>query len=364
MRTTVGRSSPRIRLALLAVLATITTAVVFATPSSVSADDPPPVYMWTASAECVDRAFTVTMTNTSPSADLWFLVESGEFKLPSGPFGPGESHVVEGSTLDDNIVKLLVYANGSDDPDNSGNTVVGDGPTTLPYEDCVPDVPLVVEALDGPCDGTEGILRITNPNNEGIGVYLHLSDGFVLVWVPGGETIDYPVSHAEGYGFPVTVTLGSDPFDPLGPFGVPAGCPLPETCNGLEATIVGTDGNDTLYGTDGPDVIVGLDGNDRIYGYEGDDVICAGSGRDRAFGGGGDDIINGGAANDQLFGGFGNDVLRGQVGRDTLRGGNGNDLLDGGSGPDLLIGQGGIDNCIGDDGTDRAKTCEVLVSIP
>jgi hypothetical protein len=31
----------------------------------------------------------------------------------------------------------------------------------------------------------------------------------------------------------------------------------PETCNGVEATIVGTNGDDVINGTDGDDVIVG-----------------------------------------------------------------------------------------------------------
>ena len=36
-----------------------------------------------------------------------------------------------------------------------------------------------------------------------------------------------------------------------------------QTCNGLEATIVGTNGNDDLEGTSGRDVIVGLGGQRR-----------------------------------------------------------------------------------------------------
>lgn len=45
-------------------------------------------------------------------------------------------------------------------------------------------------------------------------------------------------------------------------------------CNGVEATIVGTAGNDVLVGTDGPDVIWGGGGNDMIDGRDGDDLIC------------------------------------------------------------------------------------------
>jgi RTX calcium-binding nonapeptide repeat (4 copies) len=40
----------------------------------------------------------------------------------------------------------------------------------------------------------------------------------------------------------------------------------PPTCDGRVATIVGTEGNDTINGTAGRDVIVGLGGDDTIYG--------------------------------------------------------------------------------------------------
>jgi hypothetical protein len=57
------------------------------------------------------------------------------------------------------------------------------------------------------------------------------------------------------------------------------------TCNGLTATIVGTDGGKIIIGTPGPDVIQGLGGNDVIRGNGGNDIICGGSGNDRLFGG-------------------------------------------------------------------------------
>ena len=65
------------------------------------------------------------------------------------------------------------------------------------------------------------------------------------------------------------------------------------TCNGLAATIVGTEGRDYIEGTSGPDVIVALGGSDRIRGLGGDDVICAGAGRDRVWAGAGDDRVEG-----------------------------------------------------------------------
>ncbi len=126
------------------------------------------------------------------------------------------------------------------------------------------------------------------------------------------------------------------------------------TCNGREATLIGTDGPDVLNGSPGDDVIVGLGGADKIYGFEGNDVICGGAGADRIFGGEGDDYINagrgrdrieGGAGNDTIIGGKGADRLSGQSDNDALRGGAGNDFLDGGYGTDDLVGGDGFDAC-------------------
>ena len=82
------------------------------------------------------------------------------------------------------------------------------------------------------------------------------------------------------------------------------------------ATINGTNGNDTRFGTAGNDVFNLLRGNDR------------------GFGGGGNDQMNGGDGNDQLNSEAGNDVLNGGNGRDILRGSFGDDVLIGGAGAD------------------------------
>jgi len=57
-----------------------------------------------------------------------------------------------------------------------------------------------------------------------------------------------------------------------------------ELCDGLEPTLLGTDGPDALVGTSGDDVIHGLDGDDVISGGGGNDVICGGGGLDRING--------------------------------------------------------------------------------
>ncbi|MGQ0592846.1 MAG: S8 family serine peptidase, partial [Gammaproteobacteria bacterium] len=83
--------------------------------------------------------------------------------------------------------------------------------------------------------------------------------------------------------------------------------PPPVLCNGLPATVVGTDVRDILFGSPRDDVIHGLAGNDTIAGLDGNDVICGGPGRDR---------LSGHRGNDMLFGEAGNDVLKGGPGGD------------------------------------------------
>ena len=120
----------------------------------------------------------------------------------------------------------------------------------------------------------------------------------------------------------------------------------PVLCNGLPATIVGTDGNDYLVGTPGIDVIHGVAGNDTIFGLGGNDIICGGLGRDKLYGGSGDD---------KLYGDAGNDVLKGGAGKDRLFGDSGKDAMDG---------QSGSDRCNGGSGKDKATRCEKTTRVP
>jgi len=132
------------------------------------------------------------------------------------------------------------------------------------------------------------------------------------------------------------------------------------TCNGVEATLVGTEGNDILIGTDGVDVIVGLGGNDILRGLGGNDIMCGDNGRDRLFGGRGHDTLLGGKKNDILKGDAGRDTLLGNQGNDRLFGGGGADRLEGGSGlGDKMFGKGGFDECLDpQQGPSIFETCE------
>jgi len=92
-------------------------------------------------------------------------------------------------------------------------------------------------------------------------------------------------------------------------------------------------------GTDDPALV------DRIWSSEGDDTLRGNGGRD---------IMEGGAGNDNLVGGEGDDVLTDSFGDDVLKGGDGNDYLSSGPGFDLNQGGRGSDFIVG--GSDPTET--------
>ena len=139
----------------------------------------------------------------------------------------------------------------------------------------------------------------------------------------------------------------------IGLASMPAAAQIAPECFGRTATVVGTEGDDTLSGTTGSDVIVALDGHDTVLGWHDPeatyphvpaqpdemDYICGGAG---AGGGGGGD------PDENLWGGYGRDRIAGGGGADRLLGGFGNDVLEGGSGNDFIYGEGGHDRLFGD----------------
>ncbi|MBB4659608.1 ExeM/NucH family extracellular endonuclease [Parvularcula dongshanensis] len=62
----------------------------------------------------------------------------------------------------------------------------------------------------------------------------------------------------------------------------------------------GTNGDDTLYGTDRSDLILGRGGNDTIYAGAGRDLIQAGAGNDTVYLGAGGDVVLGGKGFDTV----------------------------------------------------------------
>ena len=203
----------------------------------------------------------------------------------------------------------------------------------------------------------KGVRGVVGPDGAA-GSYLVC--GYVYFWCRGGHALwvcaaDFPV-FTDARLAPTSVPLdpeieggggggggggSSDPPDPV------------SACRKLQPTIQGTDGNDVIVGTDGPDVIWALKGNDRVRGGDGDDVICMFGGNDRASGGKGNDAINGSKQNDVLHGDAGNDNLYGFQGRDKVFGDTGRDMVNGGPGAG--------DKCDGGSGADKTrKGCESL----
>jgi hypothetical protein len=133
-------------------------------------------------------------------------------------------------------------------------------------------------------------------------------------------------------------------------------------------TITGTNGNDRLHGTAGPDVICARGGDDHVYGRGGDDVLLLGTGQDHFYGGRGEDRVYGGGGRDNGGGGRGDDRILLQGGPDWVQEEFGSDLLVGGRGRDGLQAWDGIagnDRLFGGPGRDAycADPGDVLRSV-
>ena len=155
----------------------------------------------------------------------------------------------------------------------------------------------------------------------------------------------------------------------------PSAAQTARVCDGVQATIVGTSGDDHLVGTDGPDVIAALQGNDTIFGLGGDDIICGGIGDDIILGGEGFDILFGAQGDDvlysvdgtseglrqdtrgaRMFGGQGDDELYGSARWDRIQGGLGDDLIVSFEGRDWIRSGAGHDSIDGGAGIDDIRT--------
>lgn len=127
------------------------------------------------------------------------------------------------------------------------------------------------------------------------------------------------------------------------------------TCAGQPATIVGTEGDDTIKGTMGADVVVALGGDDDIRTLHGDDLVCAGDGDDSIDTGHGDDLVRAGAGKDSVVTRWGKDVVYGDRGDDWINLGLGDDWGHGGDDDDSLVGHSGDDVLVGGAGSDELR---------
>ncbi len=99
----------------------------------------------------------------------------------------------------------------------------------------------------------------------------------------------------------------------------------------------GGNGNDTLTGNGGNDILIGGNGQDTLIGNGGNDTLIGGNGTDLLLGNAGDDLLYGGNGTDTLEGGLGNDTLTGGYGGDVFvfASGDGTDTI-----TDFSLGQG------------------------
>lgn len=109
----------------------------------------------------------------------------------------------------------------------------------------------------------------------------------------------------------------------------------------------------TIIGTNGPDSLEGTEFDDSIAGMGGNDTVLSGGGNDTLDGGDGNDLLSDLGGNNTLYGGAGDDAMGGSALADVLCGGDGNDLMGGGEvfsswvdyalGGDSMFGEGGND---------------------
>lgn len=270
--------------------------------------------------------------------------------------------------------RIVVSDNGLDNSGPYSLALARVAPNAVPSAALEYDVAPLVDTLDPMVDidgysfqgqqNAQVRLVISNTSDFLVNpcIDLYADDGTRLAVQCGGFSalIDHTLPQTGTYRVVVT----DSGLDNLGPYSLALSCRVPPTgsdtceppdppmCQGLQATIVGTNGNDTITGTEGPDVIVGLGGNDIIHGLGGNDVICGGPGNDTLFGGAGNDTLYGDDGNDFLLGEDGKDTMFGGAGRDSLVGGASADVLNGDSGDDLLVGGSGADTLNGGSGKD------------
>lgn len=116
-------------------------------------------------------------------------------------------------------------------------------------------------------------------------------------------------------------------------------------------------GSDTYYGGNDHDIVFGGRGPDGIFGYGGTDFLLGGGGSDEIYDGthnvpGGTEWGIGGLGNDSITGSDGPDVLFSDVGDDRFFGLSGDDVIFGGPEADFLSGGPGADLLAGEDGDD------------
>lgn len=130
-------------------------------------------------------------------------------------------------------------------------------------------------------------------------------------------------------------------------------------------TVVGTNGNDTLYVTGNGNLVLPGEGNDQVIALGLDNRVFAGSGFDRitigggvVYGGEGANTITVGVGDSKIYAGAGNDTVNTGNGNHEIFVGEGRNLINSGSGNDLIGVGAGNDIINAGDGNNRVYAGE------
>lgn len=212
------------------------------------------------------------------------------------------------------------------------------------------------EELPGVTVTISGVGQVVTGPGGGYELRVSSNDDFTVTFSGGG--LSSAVGRSISIGSEnVKLDLILDEIDVPPPSDDPIDPPTPEDDDPVgereDEPVVVFD--QTVQGSDEPDLQAFSDGADRVFGQGGDDTLSGLRGHDWINGNRGDDHLTGGLGHDTLIGGLGSDTLRGLIGKDDLRGLGGRDLLEGGGGRDQLSGGGGRDTLIGGKGADTLK---------
>ena len=164
--------------------------------------------------------------------------------------------------------------------------------------------PVAIDVLANDTDGDGDDLTIESFGSGTNGTVTQLPDGRLEYTANDGfvgtDTFNYIVSDGNGgtdsADVSVTVTASPPPPPP--------------------SEILGTTGDDLIFGTPDGETILGLSGNDFINGESGNDTLFGGEGDDSLVGSFGNDVINAGSGDDEIDASYGSDIIIFEPGND------------------------------------------------
>ena len=280
-----------------------------------------------------DTSFTFTFTQ-SPLGTLT-ISPDGSYTFTPAPNANGSDTIVV--DIFDGTTTIQVTLDISITPVNDPPIAIDDVATTTT------SLPATINVLDNDSDVDNDTLTIDSFTQGTSGSVVLVGTALKYTANSGFSGLDsfqYTISDGNGGTSTATVriTVNSD---------VTLYCSLPESA--YSTIIRGTNGNDNLVGTQGNDLMFGYGGKDHMVGLGGNDCMYGGDGKDKLNGERGNDTMYGGNGDDEINGNHGNDSIYGEAGEDKLHGNEGDDYINGGE---------NIDYCKGNEGNNRLEQCE------